>query len=164
MDCAVRRSAQGVEVIYTYAATGLAGLAIGFGMAWNVQGWRMGDEIADLRANHAEAARAAESSARARESAATVTLATIEQKASDEKKRLSADLAAAHRELRNRPERPSGGDVSKGPAVGVGCTGAQLYRSDVEFLLGEAARADGLRIALGRCQAAYDQAVKLTSP
>lgn len=121
-------------------------------------------DLSDLKAQHAEAARAAEASARAKEQAATVTLATIEQKASDEKKRLSADLAAAHRELRNRPERPSGDDVRKGPAVGVGCTGAQLYRSDVEFLLGEAARADGLRIALGRCQAAYDQAVKLTSP
>ena len=150
-------------MIYTHAAAALAGLAIGFGAAWNVQGWRMESEIADLRANHAEAARAAEASARAKEQAAATTLATIEQKASDEKKRLSADLAAAYRELRNRPERPSGGDVSKGAAAGVGCTGAALFRSDAAFLVGEAARADQLRAALSRCQAAYEQAVKLTN-
>ena len=151
-------------MIYTHAAAAMVGAAIASTIAWNVQGWRMGDEIAYLRTSYAEAARDAEASARVKEQAATVTLATIEQKASNEKARLSADLAAAHRELRNRPERPSGGDVPKGSAAGVGCTGAQLYRSDVEFLLGEASRADGLRIALGRCQAAYDAAVKLTSP
>lgn len=149
--------------LYTYAATGLAGLAVGFGMAWNVQGWRMESDIADLRANHAEAARSAEASARAKEQAATATLATIEQKASDEKKRLSADLAAAHRELRNRPERPSGGDVSKGPAVDVGCTGAQLYRQDAAALIREAGRADGVRLQLEACRAAYDSAVKMTN-
>lgn len=150
-------------MIYTHAAAALAGLAIGFGAAWNVQGWRMESEIADLRANHAEAARAAEASARAKEQAAATTLATVEKESRDAQKRLSADLAAAHRELRNRPERPAGGDVPKGATAAVGCTGAQLYRSDAAFLVGESARADKLRIDLARCQAAYDQAVKLTS-
>ena len=149
--------------LYTYVATGIAGLAIGFGAAWNVQGWRMESEIADIRANHAEAARAAEASARAKEQAAATTLATVEKESRDAQKRLSADLAAAHRELRNRPERPSGGDVSKGPAHPVGCTGAQLYRPDASFLVREAGRADKLRIDLARCQAAYESAVKLTN-
>lgn len=151
-------------MIYTHAAAGIAGLAIGFGIAWNVQGWRMESDIADLRANHAEAARAAEASARSREQAAAATLSTIEKKASDEQKSLATQLAAAHRELRNRPERPSGGDVPASPAGGVGCTGAQLYRQDLAFLYREAGRADQLRIALERCQAAYDGAVKLTTP
>lgn len=149
--------------IYTHAAAALAGLAIGFGAAWNVQGWRMESEIADLRANHAEAARAAEASARAKEQAAATTLATIEQKASDEKKRLSADLAAAHRELRNRPERPSGGDVSKGSGNSLGCTGAGLFAEDAGAALREAARADSVRLQLEACKARYDQAVKLTN-
>lgn len=149
--------------LYVFAALGIGCFIAGGTAAWNVQGWRMESEISDLKANHAEAARAAEASARAKEQAAAATLSTIEQKASNEQKRLSAQLAAAHRELRNRPERPTGGDVPKGPANGVGCTGAQLYRSDAAFLIGESARADGLRIALARCQAAYDQAVKLTS-
>lgn len=151
-------------MIYTHAAAGLAGLAIGFGIAWNIQGWRMESDIADLRANHAEAARSAEASARAKEQAATTTLATIEQKASDEKKRLAAQLAAVTRELRNRPERPSGGDVPKGAGNPVGCTGAGLYRQDAEAALREAGRADGVRLQLEACQAKYDAAVKLTSP
>lgn len=150
-------------MIHTHAAAAIAGAVTASVIAWNVQGWRMESDIADLRAQHAEAARAAEASARSREQAATATLATIEKKARDEKKSLADQLAAARRELRDRPERPSG-DLSKSPADGVGCTGAQLYRADVEFLLGEAARADGLRIALSRCQVAYDAAVKLTSP
>lgn len=121
-------------------------------------------DLSDLKAQYAEAARAAEASARAKEQAAATTLATIEQKARDEQKRLSADLAAAHRELLNRPERPASGAVPKGTADPMGCTGAQLYKPDAAFLVGESARADGLRIALARCQAAYDSAVKLTSP
>jgi hypothetical protein len=150
--------------LYTHAAAALAGAALASTIAWNVQGWRLGDEISDLRANHAEAARAAESSARSREQAAATSLATIEQKASDEKKSLAAQLAAARIELRNRPERPSGGDVSKGTAGGVGCTGAGLYRSDAAFLVGESARANKLRIDLAACQAKFDAAVKLTNP
>lgn len=120
-------------------------------------------DLSDLKAQHAEAARTAEASARAKEQAAAETLATIEQKARNDQKRLSADLAAALRELRDRPERPSGGDVSKSPANPVGCTGAQLYKPDAAFLVGESARADGLRIALARCQAAYDEAVRLSN-
>lgn len=121
-------------------------------------------ELADLKAQHAEAARAAEASARSKEQAAATTLATIEQKARDEQKRLSADLAAAVRELRNRPERPSSGDVPKGAGNPVGCTGASLYRQDAAALIREAGRADQLRTELARCTAAYDAAVKLTSP
>lgn len=121
-------------------------------------------DLADLKANHAEAARAAEASARSKEQAAAKSLATIEQKARDEQKRLSADLAAAHRELRDRPQRPSGGDVPKGPAAGVGCTGASLYRQDAAALVREAGRADQLRTELARCTSAYDAAVKLTNP
>lgn len=149
-------------MIYTHVAAGLAGAAIASVIAWNVQGWRLGDEISDIKAAYAEAARASESSARSKEQAAATALATIEKKASNEQKSLAAQLAAAHRELRNRPERPSGGDVPASPADPVGCSGAQLYQPDAAFLVREAARADGLRIALSRCQVAYDEAVKLT--
>jgi hypothetical protein len=119
-------------------------------------------ELSDLKAQHAEAARAAEASARAKEQAAAATLAAIEKKAHDEQKALAAQLAIAHRELRSRADRPSDGDMSKNPSTTVGCTGAQLYRSDAAFLIGESARADRLRIALAACQAAYDNAVKIT--
>lgn len=121
-------------------------------------------DLSDIKAQHAEAARAAEASARAKEQAAATTLATIEQKASNEQKRLSADLAAAHRELRNRPERPRGGDVSKSPSNSLGCTGAGLFAEDAGVALREAARADSVRLQLEACQAKYDAAVKLTNP
>lgn len=115
-------------------------------------------------AANASAAQAAEAAARQREQAAAQALATIEQKAQDEKADLRRRVAALTDGLRNRPERPaSGGAVPAGAADPVGCTGASLYRSDGEFLAGEAARADELRTDLATCRAAYDAAVKLTN-
>ena len=65
--------------------------------------------------------------------------------------RLRADLAG----LRNRAERPA--DLS---AISVtrctGATGAELSRSDAEFLVGEAARADEIRAGLAACYAVID--------
>lgn len=119
--------------------------------------------LADLKAQHAEAARAAEASARTKEQAFANALSSTEQKASDEKKRLADQLALATRELRNRPERPASGDVPKGPAGGVGCTGAGLFAEDATVALREAARADGVRLQLEACKAKYDAAVKLTN-
>jgi hypothetical protein len=73
-------------------------------------------------------------------------------------------IAAAHADLvdslRDRPDRPSDGGVPGAATAGTGptagCTGAQLYRPDGEFLAREAARADELRAALGVCAAAYN--------
>jgi hypothetical protein len=76
--------------------------------------------------------------------------------------RLSADLAAALAGLQNRPDRPSAGSVptDTGTGANTGCTGAQLYRPDAEFLVRESARAQRLLTDLAQCQAAYDQARK----
>lgn len=120
-------------------------------------------ELSDLRAQYAEAARAAEASARSKEQAAATTLAQVEKEARDAQKRLSADLAVALDSLRKRPARPSGGDVPKSPGDPVGCTGASLFAEDASAALREAARADQLRASLARCQSAYDEAVKLTN-
>lgn len=69
--------------------------------------------------------------------------------------RLRADLAG----LRNRPERPA--NLS---AVSItrctGATGAQLSRSDAEFLVGESARADEIRAGLAACYAVIDSTVQ----
>lgn len=75
---------------------------------------------------------------------------------------LDADLSDAIGRLRDRPERPSGGNLPTTTGTGpvAGCTGAELYRADGEFLARLAARAERQRIELGECQAAYDQAVK----
>ena len=72
-------------------------------------------------------------------------------------------LLALFAELRDRPERPAGGAVPTGGAGQVACTGAQLYRPDAAFLIGESAAADQLRLDLADCQARYDSAVRLTN-
>ena len=79
-----------------------------------------------------------------------------------EKARITANYNAAIDSLRDRPTARAGdAGVPEGAAAGVtdqvGCTGAQLSRPDSYFLVGEAYRADQLRVALRQCQAAYDE-------
>jgi hypothetical protein len=74
----------------------------------------------------------------------------------DETRRIAARHAAIVDGLRNRPETRAGASgVPEGAAAGIGhsigCTGLQLSRPDSYFLLGEAARADQLRVALKAC-------------
>lgn len=109
-----------------------------------------------------EAAAIADAAARSRELEAAETLATIQQKAADEKARLSADLAAALDSLRKRPARPAGG-VPTSARDPVGCTGASLFAEDASAALREAARADAVRLQLDACRQAYDAAVTLTN-
>ena len=75
-------------------------------------------------------------------------------------KTISLRLAAALDGLRNRPERPADPILPSTSEAGAntGCTGAQLYRSDAEFLVREAARAEQLIADLAQCQARYEQA------
>jgi hypothetical protein len=124
---------------------------------------RLKTETAQATATRAEQARAAEAAHRQRERTAAETLAAAQQKAEHEKNDLQRRVSALAHSLRNRPERPASGDVPTGAADGLACTGAQLYRADGAFLVGESARADQLRIDLAACQAAYDAAVKLTN-
>ena len=74
--------------------------------------------------------------------------------------RLDADLATALERLRERPERPGGANLPADTGAGpdAGCTGAQLYRSDSQFLTRESDRAQRVLADLAQCQAAYDQA------
>jgi hypothetical protein len=77
--------------------------------------------------------------------------------------RRSHDAALAS--LRNRPTRPApapaGVPAPASPAAAAsGCTGAELYRPDGEFLAGETARAEILRAEVRACRAAYERASK----
>lgn len=80
--------------------------------------------------------------------------AAIRQQSADQaaiNNRLRADLAS----LRNRTERPT--DLPTiSSARCSGATGAELSRSDAEFLVGEAARADEIRAGLAACYAVID--------
>lgn len=69
--------------------------------------------------------------------------------------RVGRDRDAALRSLRNRPERPA--NLPEAPRTECqGATGAELSRSDAEFLVWEAARADELRAGLVACYAVMD--------
>lgn len=74
--------------------------------------------------------------------------------------RLDTDLAAALDGLHDRPDRPGAADLpahtSAGPAPG--CTGAQLYRSDSQFLTRESDRAQRVLADLEECQTAHQSA------
>ena len=120
-------------------------------------------ELSETREAYAEAARVAEAGNRAAERTHAEEIATIQQKADHEKTALFADVARLADSLRKRPDRPASGAVPAGDADPVGCTGAQLYRADGEFLVRESSRADKLRIELSECREKYDSAVRLTN-
>ena len=100
--------------------------------------------------------------ARQREKALTEALDKQRLERRREIDRITAEYRRTIDGLRERPDRPGDGGVpDSAAAAGTGpaasCTGAQLYRPDAEFLVGEAARADQLRVALQQCKAAYDE-------
>jgi hypothetical protein len=147
-----------IAAILAVASWAIHGFGLAAGRAevqakWNQQ------RIADAAANVQAAIQA-----RAREQALQSTADKIRQEKTREIRHLSAARDAALRELRNRDERPAGNvqlaanDQAAGTGPAASCTGAQLYRSDAEFLVWEAARADEVRVHLGECRAAYDAA------
>ena len=60
----------------------------------------------------------------------------------------------------NRPESSGVFTTASNGSTSSGCTGAELYRTDSEFLAREAARADELRLSLKQCYAQYETARK----
>lgn len=106
--------------------------------------------------------------AQAKERTLQTQIDTTRQKKRHEIDRLRAEHAADLDRLQHRPDRPADGSAGlpTDPGDGAsqpGCTGAELWRSDARFLIGEAARADTLRLHLAACQAAYD-AVRAAQP
>ena len=82
----------------------------------------------------------------------------------DEIRRIAAQRDRALDELRKRPARPTSTAAAGVPAdpgagqAATGCTGAQLYRDDAEFLVRQFARAETIRKSLLSCYAANDRA------
>lgn len=74
--------------------------------------------------------------------------------------KLRRTVAALTDSLRDRPERPSVPASANAGDGASGCTGAELYRQDSQFLVNEATRADQIRLALKSCQDAYQAASK----
>lgn len=104
---------------------------------------------------------AAEQAARTKEQQLQAQAAKQRSVANAKIQSLNATLADSLERLRNRPERPSGGDMPQPTgtiAAAPSCTGAQLFRGDAEFLGRLAADADRIRIALAACQSQYEAA------
>ncbi len=95
---------------------------------------------------------------RATENTWKVTAYQIQKERDDEIKDIAHERDAALAELRNRPRRPAPGtaEATGNGQAASGCTGAQLYGNDAEFLIREAVDADKLRVGLKACYAQYD--------
>lgn len=87
--------------------------------------------------------------------------AELRKKSDEQVADVNNRLADALARLRERPERPSA-DTENVPTPAcpqpAGCTGKGLYEGDAEFLVGVAADASKLRVALEGCKAQYESA------
>lgn len=138
-------------LIAILAAALISGLS-----GWTVRGWRAAAEINALRATIATGVASAATEARAieRKQQEIVNGALAQQNADlgSIADRLRIDLDR----LRKRPARPAD-DLPGAPAIACqGCTGAELFRDDAEFLRREAARADEIRAGLEACYKVID--------
>lgn len=104
---------------------------------------------------------------RAKEQALNAKIAAARQERDHEKQVRAAVERQLADVVRKRPKRPavSGGTPPDATfqAGGFG-TGAQLYAEDLQFLAGEAARADNIRGALIECYAWHDAVMEAWSP
>lgn len=91
--------------------------------------------------------------ARAKEQGLQDAAEKLRRQKNEQINRLATDLADALDRLRQRPSRE--GDMPTNTATGAGCTGANLFRQDSEFLVREANRADKLLTDLAQCQTQY---------
>lgn len=88
------------------------------------------------------------------------------RKAQDDKlAQISRDLDSARASIRLLHKTPRPADYAPpAPGAAAACSGASLFAQDAEFLAGEAARADELRVALERCEAQYSAAREPLAP
>ena len=128
-------------------------LLVGLVIGWAVNGWRLGANIASLKAEHAEEVSRHYQAARKAEKSLMEATDAIRRKKDDEIKVISGKLQSALSELRQRQDRSGSTDTARNCK---GTTGSELSRQDAEFLAREAARADQLRAALELCYRQYD--------
>lgn len=84
-------------MIYTHVAAAIGGAVLAGIISWNVQGWRLGEQIASIHAQHAEATAKAQSDARATEKALSDKLQEAQNNATKRENKLRNDAATARR-------------------------------------------------------------------
>lgn len=124
-----------------------------FATGWTVNGWRLGKQIEEIKAEQAQKEAAALVEVRKKEAALVAQAEQIRKKKDAEITAINNRLNSALVELRQRPARNT---ASANPPSCPAGTGATLFREDAEFLIGEAARADKLRQALIECYNRYE--------
>jgi hypothetical protein len=146
----------------------LAAVALGAGLllGWLVNGWRLGEQIAEIRADHAQALAASERRARQIESGWHAALTEVQKDARSKTEELAAHLSAAGTAAERLRERVA--ELSRRPATcpaaadgGKAADPARLVLADVlgriDAAAGElAAHADRARVAGMACEVAYD--------
>ena len=95
---------------------------------------------------------------REKEAALQAGMDKLRKEKNNELARLNRHVRALSDSLRDRPERPAVPASASAGDGAPGCTGAELYKPDGQFLVGESSRADQIRIALKTCQSAYEAA------
>lgn len=85
--------------IYTYVATFLAALALGFGGGWKVQNWRLGGQIATIKAQQSESLAEATREARTTESRRSTQLQEAQNAATKRATTARLDADNARSEL-----------------------------------------------------------------
>lgn len=136
----------------------LAGIALGasFGSGWYIASNLERKASLERELEAYGAYQDALIAARKKEQDIQAKVDQVKRDADAKVKSLNNRVAVLTSELRNRPERPTGG-VPENPSTNpTQCTGAGLYRDDSEFLIRLAQDADITREALNQCKQAYE--------
>lgn len=88
-----------IQGLYTYAATAVVAVALGFAGGWKTQGWRLGEQIADIERASAEASAKAQAAARADEQSFALQLQKAQDESAKRETKLRADVADARRSV-----------------------------------------------------------------
>ena len=145
----------------------LAAITLGVGLllGWLTNGWRLGEEIAQMERNHADAVAAQQERARQIESGWHAGMLEVQRNAQEKLDAVAADVVAAGSAAERLRARVA--ELSRRPAAcprvadgGEAADAARLVLADVlgriDAAAGElAAHADRARVAGMACEAAY---------
>lgn len=126
-----------------------------FFAGWLGNGWRWETKYVALQKSHAEAVIQAQREAKRKEQ---ILQSQADQQLVEKNVQIKAIRTELDRALVELRKRPSRVPVPNAPSPSKGATGADLSREDAEFLIREAARADGLVAQLQYCYRMYDEA------
>ena len=148
--------------VLPYIGVFAAALALG----WQVNGWRLNTKIEALEASYARQYAAAQQKARQTEQSMQAAADKLRRDKDAQINSLNTRVRTLTAQLQSRPQRPSTSSITPDARLGLtasGCSGAELYREDGEFLIREAARADTLREGYRQCTQQYETVRKYLS-